>query len=158
MNKSIEKVIEKKLKKTHQQLMQAKEKVSSLYDLLDEARFIAKCRNCEKEKEYSKSLFEQRYISCKSDEACETVVDIAEKIKQAASKEKTIREEYGKVLLRILTEFDPVLINVRDHSEKQWDEVFDSEYDMLSEEKRVSLIALVEEDGGLYRMKDVSAF
>lgn len=157
MSKSIEQILKKELKKYHKQLMKDEDAVSELYNLLDEARFVAKCRNCEMEKEYSKKMFEDRYVSCKADKICIAVTDVANKIKQDERKAKSTREEYGERLFDILRDYKPLLIFLKDQSEKQWEEVFGRDYSALSDNQKVSLIALVELDGGLYRIKDVDS-
>ena len=55
----------------------------------------------------------------------------------------------------VLNKYEPVLLNVRDHSEKQWNEVFGSEYSNLSEDRKSALVVLVECDGGIYRLKNI---
>ena len=157
MSNSIEKILKKELKKLHDQLLKDENEASELYDLLDEARFMARCRNCGEEKIYSKKPFEDRYVSCKASEMCKAVSDMANKIKQAERKEKSTREEYGKKLFAVLQDYKPLLIFLKDQSEKQWEEVFGRDYSALSDNQKVSLIALVELDGGLYRFKDIDS-
>ena len=155
MGKSIEKTLKKEMKKLHVQLMKAEDNISELYDIFDQIRFIAGCRSCEKEKEYSNLLFMDRYTSCRSEGPCKSVSEIAAKIKDSEQKEKKIREEYGAKLFDILKEFNPAVICLKDRSITSWDKVFGSCYSRLSEDDKVSLIALVEFDGGMYRLKDV---
>jgi len=155
MGKTIEEVLKKELKKPHNQLVKDKGSVSELYEVFDEARFIAKCRGCDKELAYSKMAFSERYSSCRSDEACKAVSKIAGKIKQAEKQEESTREAYGKKLFKILAEYQPVLTHTKDKSDIAWIDVFGTDYSRLSNEEKVSLVALVELDGGLYRLKDV---
>ena len=153
MGKSIEETLKKELTKLHSQLTKDKNSISELYEAFDEARFIAKCRSCDIEMAYSKITFAERYVSCRSDETCKIVAKIAGKIKQAEKQEANTREAYGKKLFKILVEYHPVLKFTKDNTEKMWDEVFGSDYAKLSVEEKVSLVALVELDGGLYRLK-----
>ena len=156
MNKGIEKEIKKKIKKYHYHLIKEENTVSDLYELLDKAKFIARCRECEQEENYSKLPLEKRYGSCRTDKACEAVTLIAEKIKQENSKIERIREEYGENLFPILQNYQPVLIDNADEDEKQWYEIFGTDYSKITEDKKISLIALIELDGGIYRLKDVA--
>lgn len=155
MVKNMDKELKKKLRKHHAYLFKTEDIISRAYDVLDEAKFLAKCRTCEKEVEYSTKPFSERYISCRTTGACVVVADAAKSIKRATTVNEEAREEYGRIVFKILQEFNPVLVSIRDASEKNWSDVFGTDYEALSPEQKVSLIALTEFDGGLYRLKGI---
>ena len=155
MGKRMEEILKKELKTLHNQLEKDKNSISELYEAFDKARFIAKCRSCDKELAYSKMIFAKRYTSCRLVETCNLVSQIAGKIKMAEKQEAGIREAYGEKLFNILAEYQPVLTHTKENAEVMWNDVFGSDYAKLSEEKKVSLIGLIELDGGLYRLKNI---
>ncbi len=157
MDKKIEEVLYKKLKRFHEQLQTDNKRIYELYDLLDEAKVLARCRNCEIEKSYQNRLFEERYTECKTEKECRLVTDIVRQIRLAEERGNSTREKYGKKAFEILKAFTPKLLSCDDQSEKDWNDVFGQNYSSLTDEKKVSLIALTELVGGNYRLKDITA-
>ena len=159
MNKDLKAVIQKTLKRDHLRLNHYNSVLSDLYDLLDEARCNADCGGCENEEKYSKMIFDDRYTQCMPDKACDLVVKTAVKIKHVVRKEQDCRDKYGRKAYEILKEYNPVILSIRDDSEMPWSRVFNTEkYQDLSEEQKTSLIALIELDGGVFRVKEVDYF
>ena len=159
MNKDLKTIIRKSMQRKHLQLCHYENALYELYDLFDDARIAAGCRTCEHEEQYSKMIFNNRYIACNPSKECGIVVRIADKIKQAAQKEQDCREKYGSKSFKILKDYNPVIISIRDGSETEWANVFNTEeYKALSDEQKISLVALTELDGGLYRIKGIESF
>ena len=57
-----------------------------------------------------------------------------------------------KRFLGVLSKTKPVLLRLRDKQEIAWTEAFGTDFETLSPELQASLIALVEEKGGQYRL------
>ena len=53
----------------------------------------------------------------------------------------------------LLSQEQPTLIRRRDKTEVSWVEAFGTEYEALTTELKASIVALIEEDGGQYRIK-----
>ena len=74
------------------------------------------------------------------------------KLDRVLSKEDKFKESYSKKVFEVLSETKPVLLRRRDKQEIAWTEAFGTDFEMLSPELQASLIALVEEKGGQYRL------
>ena len=59
---------------------------------------------------------------------------------------------YAKEIFELLSPIKPRLIVRKDKSVVEWDSVFPESFDELSPKLRKSLISIVEEDGGRYRI------
>ena len=74
-------------------------------------------------------------------------------VKNAEQEEDVFSEVYAKKIFDYLKDFAPVLIRKRNDQKVNWEEAFGSDYLTLSKGLKASLIALVEDDGGQYRLE-----
>lgn len=72
---------------------------------------------------------------------------------EISQKEKEFREYYAKRIFNDLSLTRPTLIRRRDEKEVSWREAFGNDYSRLSPELKASVIALIELNGGQYRLK-----
>ena len=74
-------------------------------------------------------------------------------VKNAEQEEDVFSEVYSKKIFDYLKDFAPVLIRKRNDQKVNWEEAFGADYSTLSKGLKASLIALVEDDGGQYRLE-----
>ena len=60
--------------------------------------------------------------------------------------------DYAKVIFDVFKGIKPPLLNRRSNTFESWDSVFGSDYNMIPKDLTPNLEALVEENGGLYRL------
>ena len=77
----------------------------------------------------------------------------AKNLNKAEYEEDVYTELYAKKIFDYLKILKPDLIRRRNNQKVLWDEAFGMDYSMLSNELKGSLVALVEEDGGQYRLE-----
>ena len=73
-------------------------------------------------------------------------------LKKAEQEEDSYSDLYAKKIFDYLKNIKPVLIRKRSNQKVSWDEAFGTDFSKLSNEVKGSLVALVEEDGGQYRL------
>ena len=73
-------------------------------------------------------------------------------VKNAEREEDAFSEIFSKAIFDFLKDSAPVLIRRRNNQKVNWSDAFGSDFSELSVELRGSLIALIEEDGGQYRL------
>ncbi len=73
-------------------------------------------------------------------------------LKKAEQEEDSYSDLYAKKIFDFLKNIKPVLIRKRSNQKVPWDEAFGTDFSKLSNEVKGSLVALVEEDGGEYRL------
>ncbi len=76
-----------------------------------------------------------------------------EDLKAVNEKEDAIRDVYARKIFEYLSQEKPILIRRRDKTEVPWLDAFGTDFEMLSVELKASIVALVEQDGGQYRIK-----
>ena len=74
-------------------------------------------------------------------------------VKNAEREEDVFSEVYAKKIFDYLKVCAPVLIRKRNDQKVNWEEAFGADYSTLSKGLKASLIALVEDDGGQYRLE-----
>ena len=65
---------------------------------------------------------------------------------------KACKEEYARSIFNLLSKEGPDLMVRTSKAIIPWKSAYDKEYDMLTEDQKRTLIPLVEEDGGRYRI------
>ena len=78
---------------------------------------------------------------------------IKDKLDVIKTTELEFVEIYAKKVFDELSVVQPLLIRRRDKADVEWIDAFGTDFDLLPIEVKYSLIALVEEAGGQYRIK-----
>ena len=71
---------------------------------------------------------------------------------EAIRREATFKENYARKIFEMLSERKPSLLRRRDKEVTEWLSAFGADFESLSPELQASLVALVEEKGGQYRL------
>ena len=71
-----------------------------------------------------------------------------------SSKYRDIKSEYSQMIFEYFSRLNPLLINRKTKETITWKDVFSDSFDKLSDDQVRSLIPLVEEDGGKYRIME----
>ena len=71
----------------------------------------------------------------------------------ALEKESKFKEKYASKVFEYLSKSQPELIRRRDNQLIKWEDAFGNDFSKLPPELWASLVALIEEKGGQYRIK-----
>ena len=74
-------------------------------------------------------------------------------LKKALEKETKFKEKYASKVFAFLSDRKPELVRRRDNQVIKWEDAFGNDFSKLPPELWASLVALVEEKGGQYRIK-----
>ena len=74
------------------------------------------------------------------------------RVNKQKEKLSEVESEYAKTIFDYLSESKPSLIVRKTKEIIAWDKAYPSSFDALSEDQITSIVALVEEDGGRYRI------
>ncbi len=142
----------KKLKRVREQYNKIQDKESIQFERFDEAKDMAKCRGCELFMPLNKEFDIDHFSKCKKDKDCGNVAREYSKLFKIRMEMREIEKEYSKSVFSLLSKEDPALINRKSNKQVSWSASFGERYELLSDDKKYSLIALIEEDGGEYRL------
>lgn len=67
-------------------------------------------------------------------------------------KEDAFRDTYASKVYSYLSEYKPDLINRQSKATEHWEDAFGEDYSSIDPNLKISLVALVEEVGGKYRI------
>lgn len=74
------------------------------------------------------------------------------KLQKAKTEEANFRELYAKEIFTYFEKKKPMLIHRKSNKKYAWQEAFGNDYSQVSPELKHSLIALIEDDGGQFRL------
>lgn len=77
---------------------------------------------------------------------------LKENLDEALHEEAKFKESYARKVFEILSKSQPLLLRRRDREVIKWLDAFGTDFKSLSPELQASLVALVEEKGGQYRL------
>ena len=108
--------------------------------------------------EYEKFRLKSIKAQIKYDDAIanvdgETLKRIRQDLDDALKREDAFVDSYAQKVFQILSREKPVLLRRRDKTLVPWEDAFGNDYSQLSPERKGSLVALIEEDGGQYRLQ-----
>ncbi len=145
---------EEKFKEEHDRLQKIRHKVIPLQEQYDESRLAAKCEKCSIGIEDLQRDFYSRSQNCKIGIKCGKVHKAYDALCKQKHVEDEIREEYAQKVYSFLSEIKPDLLNREDKKVYHWDDVFGSEFELLSNSLKNALVAMIEMVGGRYRIVD----
>lgn len=96
---------------------------------------------------------QNKYDDAKLSKKEQKSTKLKDKLDEIKSIELEFVEVYAKKVFDQLSVVQPLLIRRRDKVEVEWIDAFGADFNLLSVEVKYSLIALVEESGGQYRIK-----
>lgn len=147
-------MVSAKIKKKEKEYYKAKSIYYEADAAYQEACERASCYNCEIDKVAASLPFEKRYSRCKKEKSCSNVVKKHVEFVKAMSEYDETRMEYAQVILEEFGKVKPILYNRITKKDAKWDECFPSSFSEVIKKDLVnSLIALIELDGGRYRLK-----
>jgi hypothetical protein len=88
-----------------------------------------------------------------SDLSQEKIDKLHTNLDDALAKEDEFVVQYARKIFDNFKVIKPTLIHRRDKLEVSWDNAFGTDFDKISPELKGSIVALVEENGGQYRIK-----
>ncbi len=125
---------------------------SDLFERFDYAKDVAKCHGCELFNPLNRVLDQDHFIKCKKNRECSYVIKEYNKLYKNRLLMRKIENDYSHSIFVTLSQEKPKLIVRKTKKMIPWNNVFSEKYDELSEEQRYSLISLIEEDGGEYKI------
>jgi len=142
----------KKLRKIRDQYNNIQDKDSLQFERFDDAKDMAKCHDCEMFIPLNREFDKDHFAKCRKDRHCGIVAKEYSKLFKIRMEMREIEKEYSKNVFALLCKEDPALINRKSNKRVSWASAFGEKYELLSDDKKYSLIALIEEDGGEYRV------
>ena len=79
---------------------------------------------------------------------------LTDNLNRATEKETEFKRQYASKVFELLSKTKPELIRRRDSAVINWEDAFGNDFSKLPPELWGSLVALVEEKGGQYRLKN----
>ncbi|HCW22915.1 MAG TPA: hypothetical protein DGX96_04390 [Lachnospiraceae bacterium] len=132
----------------------AAERVFAAQDKFDTAWTKAGCRGCENEQRYAKLPESERYQDCSKKLACHGVRRAYAALQERKEEERQVRDVYARQIYETFSKEKPRL-KIRQSGEIiSWDDAWDVPFAKMSDITRNQLIALIDEDGGKYRLAD----
>lgn len=77
---------------------------------------------------------------------------LKESMDVALKEEAEFKKNYARKIFETLSENEPSLLRRRDKKVVEWSKAFGTDFESLSPELQASLVALIEEKGGQYRL------
>ncbi|MBE5743143.1 MAG: hypothetical protein E7358_00305 [Clostridiales bacterium] len=113
----------------------------------------AACFNCAVFEKYRNLALGDRYKQCYNCSACDNVVEAYNKYLYAQAQVDEVIKVYAKVIFEELSIIKPKLISRLDKTTVTWENVFPLNFQEVPDTLMKSIVALIEEDGGKYRIK-----
>ena len=142
--------------KEHMLLKAAKEKCFIMHERYGDLKVKAKCIICPIGKAEIYLPMDQKHLQCNNNRACKAVVNGYKKLIKAEKDQAAVRELYSKRIFNFCCDKQPELLLCQTGETVQWNDAFGQEFDDTTLAQRNSLVALVEEDGGKYRLKEIT--
>lgn len=142
-----------KYAKYHKQYIKLTSEYSNIQELFNQERVNAGCDNCDNSKKEKKKKIDEWCENCKSDKACKKVVKIHNELISVKDKLTVVRDNYAEVIFNNLLKKEVKIINIRTKQVSEFSEIYGNTFSSITSEKKDSLVSLIEEDGGLYRVK-----
>lgn len=120
--------------------------------VFNEVRINAECSLCPIFNINDGGSYSSWMTECDTKKSCKKVVESYQYFEKIAKEFSIIQEMYANIIYKNLCISKPKLIRRKDNEVLDWEAVFESDNMVLDEEKQKSLVALVEEDGGKYRV------
>lgn len=139
--------------KEHLQLEKIKRKCYEIHKDYGEIKVAACCKTCSINQSDMDLPLEERCKHCKREVNCKKVVKCHKKLVLSELKQQGIRNTYAKKVFDYYSRTNPLLIRCQSGESVCWIDAFGDSFETTSVGQRNSLVALIEEDGGQYRLK-----
>ena len=111
------------------------------------------CFDCAIYEMDSQKKFEVRHKKCSTCKRGAKVITAYNNYAESSQKVDLLLSNYANVIFNVLKEDKPKLIHRRTNKVMKWEDVFPSSFKSVTPALRNALIALIEEEGGAYRIK-----
>ena len=85
---------------------------------------------------------------------CGKTCKLFKEFAELRKKEDAFRDKYASKVYAYLSEYKPDLINRQSKATERWADAFGNDYSSINPNLKTSLVALVEEVGGRYRISE----
>ncbi len=138
--------------KEHKEYMNVFMKGIKVQESYDKIRIVAKCCECSVYKK-NEGIPQQEWKSeCKEKGICKKVLETYLKLVENEKIKDDVKERYARNVFIFFSKDHPLLLRRKDKTTISWEEAFGLEYESLEKGLRNSLVALIEESGGRYRL------
>lgn len=123
-----------------------------LQEIYDKVRVEARCSACgilKKNEGFSQADWKSE---CKTKGACKKVLEACLMLEENDKLKDEIKDKYAKNVFDFFSVQSPKLLRRKDNAMIEWKEAFGNEFEKLDKGMRSSLVALIEESGGRYRL------
>ena len=138
----------------HRELEDIRLQVIEAQEKFENAQDSARCSTCEIGTADSKKDFYERYQNCKFGLKCGKTCKLFKEFAELRKKEDAFRDKYASKVYAYLSEYKPDLINRQSKETERWVDAFGDDYSGIDPNLKTSLVALVEEVGGRYRISE----
>lgn len=138
--------------KEHKEYTETFKKGIKLQEIYDKIRVEAKCSVCSVYKKHEGYSQENWKSECKEKGICKKVLDANLKIVENDLLKDSIKERYARNVYNFFSTKKPKLLRRIDEAIIEWEDAFGYDFDGLEKGLRNSLVALIEESGGKYRL------
>ena len=123
-----------------------------LQNIYDKVRVEAGCSACSiLQKNEGVSQVDWK-SECKTKGACKKVLEACLKLEENDKHKDEIKDKYAKNVFDFFAIQSPKLLRRKDNAVIEWKDAFGNEFENLDKGMRSSLVALIEESGGRYRL------
>ncbi len=136
----------------HQEYTKCFQKGIKLQDEYDKARVDARCSACSIYIKNEGFPQEQWVKECYDKKNCQKVIIANNKLVENEINKDEIKNRYASKVFSFFSKQKPMLLRRKDKITVSWEDAFGQDYDSLEKGLRNSLVALIEESGGRYRI------
>ena len=138
-----------RIRKKYLNILERRYKAQNKYN---EARIEANCSVCYLFDKNDGIKYSEWLTECDTLKKCKKVTESYLYFEKIAKEYLDIQEQYANVIFSNLSSYKPKLVERKNNKVLEWDDVFNSSNILVDEEMNKSLVALIEEDGGKYRI------
>ena len=139
------------LNRFHKEFESILQKKIRIQNLLNKARMDSGCILCDIGQNESNTPLELRYKNCRKDKKCLSVIKFYQQLMDIKTKEIELIDRYSFAIFDCYSSNNPKLRNDITNEITDWKTVFGDDFTKLTQTQKISIVSIIEEDGGEFR-------